>query len=231
MKNNSHRALLDRIQQRKRTRRRDRPGLRRLAAGARVLPRRLPGHGVRRGPGQGQGPDQPAAATSSTSRRRWCGRWSTTGRFAATSDMSKLSEPDAIIICVPTPLTRTKDPDLQFVEGTAHAIAKTLRPGQLVSLESTTYPGTTRDVVKPILEADGPEGGEGLLAGLLARARGSGPQGPLDPHDPEAGRRHRAAEPGARARPVRGRWSRRPSPSSRARSPRPPRSSRTSTAA
>jgi UDP-N-acetyl-D-glucosamine dehydrogenase len=78
-----------------------------------------------------------------------------TGRFAATADMSKLSEPDAIIICVPTPLTRTKDPDLKFVEGTAHAIAKTLRPGQLVSLESTTYPGTTRDVVKPILEEGG----------------------------------------------------------------------------
>jgi UDP-N-acetyl-D-glucosamine dehydrogenase len=78
-----------------------------------------------------------------------------TGRFAATTDMSRLSEPDAIIICVPTPLTRTKDPDLQFVENTARAIARTLRPGQLVSLESTTYPGTTRDVVKPILEAAG----------------------------------------------------------------------------
>ena len=78
-----------------------------------------------------------------------------TGRFHATADMARLSKPDAIIICVPTPLTRTKDPDLQFVEGTAHAIAKTLRAGQLVSLESTTYPGTTRDVVQPILEATG----------------------------------------------------------------------------
>ncbi len=78
-----------------------------------------------------------------------------TGRFTATADMSKLSKPDAIIICVPTPLTRTKDPDLKFVENTAHAIAKTLRPGQLISLESTTYPGTTREVVQPILEATG----------------------------------------------------------------------------
>ena len=83
-----------------------------------------------------------------------------TGRFAATTDMSKLSKPDAIIICVPTPLTRTKDPDLQFVENTARAIAKTLRPGQLVSLESTTYPGTTRDVVLPILEATGLKAGK-----------------------------------------------------------------------
>jgi len=78
-----------------------------------------------------------------------------TGRFKATADMSKLSGPDAIIICVPTPLTRTKDPDLQFVVGTARSIARTLRPGQLVSLESTTYPGTTREVVLPILEATG----------------------------------------------------------------------------
>jgi UDP-N-acetyl-D-glucosamine dehydrogenase len=78
-----------------------------------------------------------------------------TGRFSCTSDMAKLAKPDAIIICVPTPLTRTKDPDLQFVENTARAIGKTLRPGQLISLESTTYPGTTRDVVKPILEATG----------------------------------------------------------------------------
>ena len=78
-----------------------------------------------------------------------------TGRFAATDDMSRLRQPDAIIICVPTPLTRTKDPDLQYVEGTARAIAKTLRAGQLVSLESTTYPGTTRQVVLPILEETG----------------------------------------------------------------------------
>lgn len=78
-----------------------------------------------------------------------------TGRFTATTDMAKLAAPDAIIICVPTPLTRTKDPDLKFVEGTARSIAATLRPGQLVSLESTTYPGTTREVVLPILEATG----------------------------------------------------------------------------
>ena len=126
-----------------------------------------------------------------------------TGRFHATADMARLSKPDAIIIWRGRLLsTRTKDPDLQFVEGTAHAIAKTLRAGQLVSLESTTYPGTTRDVVQPILEATGLKVEKGLLAGLLAGARGPGPQGSLDPHDPQAGRWDRPTEPGPGPRPV-----------------------------
>src|SRR5215210_817680 len=77
------------------------------------------------------------------------------GRFEATADFSRLSEPDAILICVPTPLTRHREPDLSYVENTARAIAARLRPGQLVVLESTTYPGTTEEVVKPILEATG----------------------------------------------------------------------------
>ncbi len=69
-----------------------------------------------------------------------------------TSDMKRLSEADVILICVPTPLTETRDPDLDYVTGTTAAIAKVLRPGQLVILESTTYPTTTRDVVLPLLE-------------------------------------------------------------------------------
>lgn len=73
-------------------------------------------------------------------------------RFSATANMSELSKPDVIIICVPTPLSKTRDPDMSYVESTAHAIGKTLRAGQLVTLESTTYPGTTRDLIKPILE-------------------------------------------------------------------------------
>lgn len=77
------------------------------------------------------------------------------GRFVPTDDMSRLREPDAILICVPTPLNPSRDPDLQFVEGTARQIARCLRPGQLVVLESTTYPGTTRDVVLPVLSAGG----------------------------------------------------------------------------
>jgi UDP-N-acetyl-D-glucosamine dehydrogenase len=75
------------------------------------------------------------------------------GQFAATSDMGRLGEPDALLICVPTPLTSKREPDLQYVENTARQIAATLRPGQLVSLESTTYPGTTAELVLPILSA------------------------------------------------------------------------------
>jgi len=77
------------------------------------------------------------------------------GRFDATSDLDRLGEPDAVLICVPTPLTPSRDPDLSFVEQTTQAIAARLRPGQLVVLESTTYPGTTRQVVLPILAATG----------------------------------------------------------------------------
>ncbi len=75
--------------------------------------------------------------------------------FEATDRFDRLGEADAIVICVPTPLTEAKDPDLGYVVASTRAIAATLRPGQLVVLESTTYPGTTRDVVLPILEGGG----------------------------------------------------------------------------
>lgn len=78
-----------------------------------------------------------------------------TGRFDATDDFSRLKEPDAILICVPTPLGAHQEPDLSFVERTSEDIAATLRPGQLVVLESTTYPGTTRQIVLPRLEKRG----------------------------------------------------------------------------
>ena len=77
------------------------------------------------------------------------------GRFSASSDFSRLAECDVIVICVPTPLTRHREPDLTFVEATTEAIARTLRHGQLVILESTTYPGTTSEVVRPILDRRG----------------------------------------------------------------------------
>lgn len=77
------------------------------------------------------------------------------GRFRATDDMTQLSKPDALLICVPTPLTKNREPDLRYVESTARTIAKHLRKGQLVVLESTTYPGTTREVMLPILEQSG----------------------------------------------------------------------------
>lgn len=75
------------------------------------------------------------------------------GQFAASSDMARLGDPDVLIICVPTPLTAKREPDLRFVESTTRQIAATLRPGQLVSLESTTYPGTTAELLLPILGA------------------------------------------------------------------------------
>jgi UDP-N-acetyl-D-glucosamine dehydrogenase len=81
------------------------------------------------------------------------------GRFEATADMARLSEPDAILIAVPTPLDKHQDPDLSYVEKSTESIAAALRPGQLVVLESTTWPGTTREVMLPILEAGGLKAG------------------------------------------------------------------------
>jgi UDP-N-acetyl-D-glucosamine dehydrogenase len=79
--------------------------------------------------------------------------------FEPTDRFDRLGEPDAVIICVPTPLTESREPDLTYVVNSAKAIAARLRPGQLVVLESTTYPGTTRQVVQPILEATGLQSG------------------------------------------------------------------------
>lgn len=77
------------------------------------------------------------------------------GCFKATTDFSQLRDMDAIIICVPTPLDDHREPDLTFVRSTAESISNHLRPGQLVVLESTTYPGTTEEVILPILEQSG----------------------------------------------------------------------------
>jgi UDP-N-acetyl-D-glucosamine dehydrogenase len=80
------------------------------------------------------------------------GRAATGGRFEATADFGRLNEPDAILIAVPTPLTRQREPDMQYVRATAGQLAVRLRKGQLVVLESTTYPGTTEEL-RPILES------------------------------------------------------------------------------
>ncbi len=123
-----------------------------------------------------------------------------TGRFEVTAGVDAFGDCDVLVICVPTPLTRQREPELSFVVATARTIAKSLRPGQLIVLESTTWPGTTVEVVKPILEETGlvsgrdfflafsPEredpgnpsystatipkvvGGDGALAGELAEA-------------------------------------------------------------
>jgi len=85
--------------------------------------------------------------------------------FEATADYARLREVDAIIICVPTPLNEHHEPDLSYIENTAHAIAPNLVPGQLVILESTTYPGTTEEVLIPILEKENKHGLKAARAG------------------------------------------------------------------
>ncbi|NMN73243.1 nucleotide sugar dehydrogenase [Rhizobium sp. 57MFTsu3.2] len=97
-------------------------------------------------------------------------------RFSATTDFSKLAACDVIVICVPTPLTRHRDPDLSFVEATSRSIAEHLRAGQLVVLESTTYPGTTDDVVKVILEKTGLKSGRDFFVGFSPEREDPGNQ-------------------------------------------------------
>jgi len=87
-----------------------------------------------------------------------------TNRFCATDDMSRLCEPDTLIICVPTPLTKNREPDMQYIVSTSQTISRYLRKGQLVVLESTTYPGTTREVMVPILEQSGLKAGKDFFA-------------------------------------------------------------------
>jgi UDP-N-acetyl-D-glucosamine dehydrogenase len=81
-------------------------------------------------------------------------------RFEATRDFGRLAEADCIIICVPTPLTAKKDPDLQYIEKTGDSVLKTLRKGQLISLESTTYPGTTEEILLERFRTTGLEVGK-----------------------------------------------------------------------
>ncbi len=79
----------------------------------------------------------------------------TSGRLRPSADAKDLAAADVLLICVPTPLTKNREPDMSYVEATAQTIATHLRKGQLVVLESTTYPGTTEELIKPILEATG----------------------------------------------------------------------------
>ena len=129
------------------------------------------------------------------------------GAFAASDDFSRLGRMDVLIICVPTPLTRHREPDLQFIVKTGEAIARYLRPGQLVVLESSTYPGTTTELLKPILERGGLRSGRDFLlvshgdtlqilqAGFLRMNPGQ--HRALPPFEPAEIRRfHLIAEPG-----------------------------------
>jgi UDP-N-acetyl-D-glucosamine dehydrogenase len=87
-------------------------------------------------------------------------------KFEATNDFARMRDCDVIVICVPTPLDRHREPDLSYIEASGQQIAQTLRHGQLVVLESTTYPGTTREILKPILEKSGLVCGKDFFLGF-----------------------------------------------------------------
>ena len=99
------------------------------------------------------------------------------GLFEATTDFDRLSEPDAVLLCVPTPLGEHNEPDLSYVENSTLDVARRLRKGQLVVLESTTYPGTTRDLMGPILEASGLKAGTDFLLAYSPEREDPGRQG------------------------------------------------------
>src|ERR1700742_4726034 len=88
------------------------------------------------------------------------------GRFRATTDFAELADVDAVLICVPTPLNAQREPDLSYVVTTTEMIAKHIHKDMLVVLESTTYPGTTTEVVQPILETSGLRAGVDFLLGF-----------------------------------------------------------------
>jgi UDP-N-acetyl-D-glucosamine dehydrogenase len=103
-------------------------------------------------------------------------------RFSATTDMSRLSEPDAISICVPTPLSKFKDPDVSFIVAATEAVKKRLRRGQAIILESTTYPGTTREIMLPALESTGLKVGKDFFLAFSPER--------VDPGNPSYGTRN-----------------------------------------
>ena len=113
------------------------------------------------------------------------------GKLRATTDFSAVLELDTINICVPTPLRKTKDPDMSFIVSSCQEIARHFHAGMLVILESTTYPGTTDELVLPMLAKSGLEVGTGFLPLLLAGARGPGQsQVPDRQHSQSGGRLH-----------------------------------------
>jgi UDP-N-acetyl-D-glucosamine dehydrogenase len=104
------------------------------------------------------------------------------GRLSATTDMSRLAEPDAISICVPTPLSKFKDPDVSFIVAATEAVKKRIRRGQAIILESTTYPGTTREIMLPALESTGLKVGQDFFLAFSPER--------VDPGNPRYGTRN-----------------------------------------
>ena len=112
-------------------------------------------------------------------------------RFRATAEAADLRDADAIVLCVPTPLGKHREPDLEYLLSSTRMVAEHLRPGHLVVLESTTFPGTTREGMLPILEAKGLRCGSDIFSRLQPGARGPRPCRVQHPHHSQAGGRRR----------------------------------------
>ena len=104
------------------------------------------------------------------------------GKVSATTDLSRMSEPDCIAICVPTPLSKTRDPDVSYIVAATESVAKSLRAGQAIVLESTTYPGTTRELMLPALEKGGLKVGQDFFLAFSPER--------VDPGNPKYGTRN-----------------------------------------
>ena len=116
--------------------------------------------------------------------------------FRRDSDFALAREADALIICVPTPLTAHREPDLSFVVGTMESLLPHLRPGQVLSLESTTYPGTTDEELKPRIESRGLVVGRDVFLVFSPEREDPGNPRLRDAHHPQGLRRHHARLPG-----------------------------------
>ncbi len=116
-------------------------------------------------------------------------------RLSTSNDFSQLKKADVAIICVPTPLNKTKDPDVSFILAAVTEIAKYLHKGMLIVLESTTYPGTTDELLREKLEATGLQDRRRFLPRFLARARRPGQSQVLHPQHSESCWRHNPGLP------------------------------------
>ena len=126
-----------------------------------------------------------------------------TARFESTIDFAALADVDAILVCVPTPLTKNRDPDLSFVDSTTRTIRRHLRKDHLVVLESTTWPGTTDEIMRPILETAGLVCGDGYFLAFSPEREDPGNTRLHDAHDHQGRRRRRRRLAPARPRALR----------------------------
>ncbi len=110
------------------------------------------------------------------------GQFIKSGKFSATTDLGRMKEPDCIVIAVPTPLSKTRDPDVSYIVAATESVARALRTGQLIVLESTTYPGTTRELMLPALEKGGLKVGKDFFLAFSPER--------VDPGNPKYGTRN-----------------------------------------